>query len=59
MADGWGGCSGASDRQRVDQSTMHGGVGDPRPSTAAAGKAMLDASVDDVVKTVLSIRAAK
>ena len=38
---------------------MHGGVGDPRPSTASAGKAMLDASIADVVQTVQSIRAAE
>ena len=50
---------GAAAYHRFDQRTAHGGVGDPRPSTAAAGKAMLDASVDDVVRTVLSIRAAK
>ena len=50
---------GATDYQRMDQKTMHGGVGDPRPSTAAAGKAMIDASIADVVKTVQSIKAAE
>jgi creatinine amidohydrolase/Fe(II)-dependent formamide hydrolase-like protein len=50
---------GATDYQRFDQKTMHGGVGDPRPSSAAAGKAMIDASIADVVKTVLSIKAAE
>ena len=37
-----------SGRWRMDQTTMHGGVGDPRPSTAAAGKAMIEASIQDV-----------
>lgn len=51
-----GAVHGAGNRLRVDQMTMHGGVGDPRPSTAAAGKVMLDASIEDVVKTVMDLR---
>ena len=49
----------ATDFQRMDQKTMHGGVGDPRPSTAVAGKVMIDASIADAVKTVQLTRAAE
>ena len=40
-----------------DQRTRHGGVGDPRPSTAEKGQALLDASADEVAAQVREIRA--
>ena len=48
---------GASSYYRFDQRTRHGGVGDPRPSTAEHGQALLDASADEVAETVQKIRA--
>ena len=44
---------------RFDQRTQHGGVGDPRPSTAEQGQALLDASADEVAEAVRQIRELK
>ena len=48
---------GVASYYRFDQRTKHGGVGDPRPSTAAKGEAMLEASAAEVARDVLRIRA--
>lgn len=47
---------GVSGYHRFDQRTRHGGVGDPRPSTAAKGEAMLEACAAEVARDVLAIR---
>jgi creatinine amidohydrolase/Fe(II)-dependent formamide hydrolase-like protein len=41
---------------RFDQRTKHGGVGDPRPSTAQMGEALLEASAAEVANDVVAIR---
>ena len=48
---------GVASYHRFDQRTRHGGVGDPRPSTAEKGQALLDASADEVAAQVREIRA--
>lgn len=50
---------GVSGYHRFDQRTRHGGVGDPWPSTAAKGEAMLEASAAEVARDVLAIRKLK
>jgi len=50
---------GVASYYRFDQRTRHGGVGDPRPSTAEKGQALLDASADEVAAHVREIRALK
>ena len=49
--------AGTSSYNRFDQRTAHGGVGDPRPGTAAKGERLLDASADEIAETVRQIRA--
>ena len=41
---------------RLDQLTVHGGIGDPRSATPANGERMLAASASEVVEQVLQIR---
>ena len=50
---------GVSGYHRFDQRTRHGGVGDPRPSTAQMGEALLEASAAEVARDVVAIRALK
>ena len=50
---------GVSGYHRFDQRTRHGGVGDPRPSTAEMGEALLEASAAEVAADVVAIRALK
>jgi len=50
---------GAASYNRFDQRTAHGGVGDPRPSTAQAGERLLALSAEQMADTVKSIRALK
>ena len=42
---------------RFDQSTRHGGIGDPRPATAEKGERMLDVSADEIAAQIREIRA--
>jgi creatinine amidohydrolase len=48
--------SGVSSYCRFDQRTQHGGVGDPRSSTAEKGERMLDASADEITEQIKQIR---
>lgn len=50
---------GVSGYHRFDQRTAHGGVGDPRPSTAEMGEKLLEASAAEVARDVLAIRQLK
>ena len=48
---------GTASYHRFDQRTEHGGVGDPRPSTAEKGERFFDASADEIAANVKEIRA--
>ncbi len=50
---------GVSGYYRFDQRTKHGGVGDPRPSTAEMGEALLEASAAESARDIVAIRALK
>jgi creatinine amidohydrolase len=50
---------GVASYHRFDQRTAHGGVGDPRPSTAEMGEDLLEASAAEVAADVQAIRQLK